>query len=486
MPSNHSHPRVLLIAAAVTVALSLGCDPTEAELGSGGTKDAGPSAGNGNGGGGADAGGGGAKTCDPTWIEVCDGVDNNCDGKVDELSDQDKDGILTCSVPPDCNDTDPTIFPGAVETANMKDDDCDGTVDNKIPGGDFDGDGSPYPQDCDDQNPLIGQNAVEVAGDNTDNDCDGIKDNVLDCDTLIKAACTADPTACIGTDMAASMGICGKSVLSAAFTSGNIGARKIRAKLGDTFTPRAGTNMVHLSTGQAKDKIEEPGFSPTHDWNFQVTHPFWTPPRLNCARTCTSGSGCNSGVCSGGVCKATKANDLETFKIQLKVPSNAKSFSYQVNFFSVEYPEYTCTEYNDRFIALLQSEALNATDLPGGAAQNCLPGKTPLECNITFDTSSPAQPLTVNNGFLDICDSSPNNMCTKPSSLLNGTGYEGGAGGATGWLTTKAPVKPGEIINLTFHLLDEGDGVLDSAVLLDNFKWELEAVQGGPTTGPIE
>ena len=58
------------------------------------------------------------------------------------------------------------------------------------------------------------------------------------------------------------------------------------------------------------------------------------------------------------------------------------------------------------------------------------------------------------------------------------------AGGATGWLTTKAPVKPGETITLRFLVLDEGDAKLDSAVLIDNFKWDTTSVAAPVTVDP--
>ncbi len=59
----------------------------------------------------------------PGVLEICDGADNNCDGRIDEGFDSDGDGYSACQA--DCNDTDPFVNPGMHETPyNGKDDDC--------------------------------------------------------------------------------------------------------------------------------------------------------------------------------------------------------------------------------------------------------------------------------------------------------------------------------------------------------------------------
>ena len=87
----------------------------------------------------------------PTATETCDGVDQDCDGAVDEdlattwYVDADGDGIgaedgsvEACATPKghvsvsgDCNDLDPDVSPGAPEYCNDSDDDCDGEVDEE-------------------------------------------------------------------------------------------------------------------------------------------------------------------------------------------------------------------------------------------------------------------------------------------------------------------------------------------------------------------
>ncbi len=120
---------------------------------------------------------------------VADGVDSDCDGGEDCYADVDLDGVggdaaaivggdLQCLDPgvsneaTDCDDLDDGIFPGAYEIpCNGIDDDCDpATIDNP----DIDGDGyHACTQDCDDLDPAVNPGANEIPGDGIDNDCDG-------------------------------------------------------------------------------------------------------------------------------------------------------------------------------------------------------------------------------------------------------------------------------------------------------------------------
>ena len=124
----------------------------------------------------------------PGAAEVCNGVDDNCDGIVDEsFPDEDGDGVTTCAG--DCNDTDPAINPSATEVCNALDDDCDLLVDE---GFDVDGDLVTTCQgDCDDTRADVNPGATEICN-AIDDDCDLLIDEGFDADGDGSTTCAGD------------------------------------------------------------------------------------------------------------------------------------------------------------------------------------------------------------------------------------------------------------------------------------------------------
>jgi len=337
---------------------------------------------------------------------------------------------------------------------------------------DHDGDGYSYEDgDCNDCDPNANPGAFDVVGGidggpGVDEDCNGtIDDEPTDCDVGIDIA---DPSAMAG---ARAMGLCRVTdpdaqgpdrtwgVLAARYVKvdGTPGMNDMSHGVLPNFgvaNPQHGASMLALSSGTARAP-GQPGYQSSQ--GAQMGTASDPPPGY------PKESPACPGVVTGGV------HDPAALEVDIRVPTNANSFSFNLNFYTFEFPQYICSEFNDFYVTLMMPHPPSLPD-----------------DNISFDQDG--NPISVNNSLLQVCSSQTAGgkffPCPLGPGLLQNTGFTGpiiGEHAATGWLQTRAPVEPGSEITLRFAIWDSGDMVLDSLVLLDNFQWSVEPAAGSVT-----
>ncbi|MBX3232812.1 MAG: choice-of-anchor L domain-containing protein [Labilithrix sp.] len=311
----------------------------------------------------------------------------------------------------------------------------------------------------------------DVPGDGCDNDDDGTVDNARSCDDVGGDGAT---------DFAHAIGIChdaekdGFGLVGAEFLRGFDDASApepaqhgVLSKFGDELRPREGSLLGVLSTGFAQEFNGKSGraFADGQKWwGWKTSRTALPPGYPKATENCKQ---------HGNVA------DVIVLKLTLKAPKNAAGLKFDFDFHSSEWPAFVCSQFNDGFIAFLTSKATND--------------------NISFDAKN--NPVSVNNAFFDRCTPGAKTGCAgneKASALcpagpdeLAGTGFglvgfgcdakKATKGGATGWLTSAAPIEAGETFTLQLAIWDTGDANLDSSVLVDNFQWVGAAVPE-PTT----
>ncbi len=416
------------------------------------------------------------------------------------------------------------VLPKPEVCANMIDEDCDGAVDN-VSDADADGWTSCNGDCCDSPgfgcpNPAqVNPGAFEVVGNGVDDDCDP---STSDTTAPVDCALAAKFAGVTSLDVAQAMDICQQTTANAPLATKKWGllssaqllpnnAVPTAAELaniqnnqtalltdyGSVIVPHKGPTMAGMSTGYMRDQLDplptgQTAFTPPNGGKaFLAQVPFTGPvPPVTSplgfylskhAGALPSAVGCNANGCPAG----SGANDPVSVQLKIRVPTNAKSFSYDFRFFSAEFQSFQCSTFNDFFLVLLKSTWVPAA--PGPCmmnsqceSDNCSAGvcvkaaPLPADSLIAFDSLK--NPLSVNNGFFQVCVPKPGicGACPLGNADLALTGMQiNNTGGGTAWLTNDAPVVPGETITLDLLIFDVSDHLLDSLVLLDNFRWNL-------------
>lgn len=346
-------------------------------------------------------------------------------GNCTNAPDGDGDGDGWTEIEGDCNNCDPNVNPGSVEAivtepdanGNMPeaaDEDCDTLVDE-------------LDDECDsaltleDPDPMHGANAIDIC----------------------QAAMPGDKK---------------WGVLQAAYVRANGQAVGANQQVGilDNFGPNVnvqkGKRLLTLSSGYGRrpnDVGACNGSSCSTSFNGQP------PP----------GFPQDVPGCAG----SSDINDDIGLELKLRAPKNATGYKFLFKFYSIEFPEYVCTSFNDQFIALVNPAPMGS-----------------INGNISFDSAT--NPVSVNVAYFDVCDPNgisnfasvcghckptPNPYCPSGTAELLANGFDGAwsDAGGTSWLQTAAPITGGEEFSIRFAIWDTGDTALDSTVLVDGFTW---------------
>jgi hypothetical protein len=449
---------------------------------------------------------------------VCDEADNQCypecePGDLDECYDGTPvtldvgvchSGSRTCGMTGVWGTCSGQTEPGEEICGNEIDEDCDGS----LVAVDQDGDGwSTCDGDCCDDEivgcidaALVNPGAFEVEGNEVDDDCDGMTDE-------IEPLCDDDLASDSGTglDYAAALDLCQSTeedaplperswgVISAELTlaSGQDMPkpvqRSIRTSFGDGIEPSGGESLVVLSSGNAAAPGQmSPNFA-SFEGGQDLDTVVSAPPDWIVANGGEFPASCEGVNPSSD----TNAYDSVMLTLRVRVPTNARSFTTRMFFFTAEYPEWVCSQYNDFFVSLIDSAAID----------------NPSDKNIAiYDDGENLWPVGLNilktaPGLFRVCQSGNVGCqgdlaqswydCPDGPDLLAGTGFDVDdvtnscngvsfpVGGGTGWLDMSGNVSPGEIMEIRFAIWDAGGHLFDALVLLDDWRWSLDAASPG-------
>jgi len=144
--------------------------------------------------------------------------------------------------------------------------------------------------------------------------------------------------------------------------------------------------------------------------------------------------------------------DEANFQLQLRVPQYMHFLYYDVQFFTVEYPDYVGTQYNDQLTITVNSPSKGIStyiiNVNGG--------------DFVLKASDAALLGTGYNLFAQ--SGNPEGVDWLQTTPI----YHADDAGATALVGREHPVSPGETITITFDILDVGDNQFDSTAFFDN------------------
>ena len=176
-------------------------------------------------------------------------------------------------------------------------------------------------------------------------------------------------------------------------------------------------------------------------------------------------SGGSGAANSGPNVRGDTDYDVAILRIDLNVPAGVNCLSsFDFRYLSEEYPEYVNTTFNDAFIAELDPDDPWTTDSSDIIAPD----------NFAFDPAN--SEISINAA----------GVTSMTAGFAVGTTYDG----ATPRLRAKTPITPGPH-SLYLSIFDQGDDILDSAVVVDNLGFgnvanpSVDCASGATTLDPV-
>ncbi|HEX2642867.1 MAG TPA: choice-of-anchor L domain-containing protein [Thermoanaerobaculia bacterium] len=145
---------------------------------------------------------------------------------------------------------------------------------------------------------------------------------------------------------------------------------------------------------------------------------------------------------------ASVGGDQASFTLVLRVPAGESRLSFDFNFLSAEYPDFIGSQFNDTFLAVL-------SDANGS--------RVIAQASVNSSFFFPASSSRAGGSGFDIFSQDPEGV-----DEVFGTGLPDA--GVTDFQSVDVPVTSNGTITLTFSVEDQGDGILDSAIVLDNLQ----------------
>jgi cysteine-rich repeat protein len=167
---------------------------------------------------------------------------------------------------------------------------------------------------------------------------------------------------------------------------------------------------------------------------------------------------------------AGAAGDVVRLKLTVNVPTYSNRISFDLNFMSAEAPEYVGSAFNDTFRVWVTD-----ADPRREIASTSING---ANFHLISDTT-----LGLGTPFSLYVDDA-----TGVNKLFgNGTKVDAGT---TGFASIHAPIRSNGIVTIEFEIFDVGDGLLDTAALIDNMIFssveKIDPNTGDPNTDLID